>query len=63
MHNLTMAIYIQYIFHEIPSVGYLVMAEEGKADGMTDRQHQTNIPPPSVGDNNLRSSRSMLCEK
>ena len=49
MHNLTMAIYIQYIFHEILSVGYLVVAEEGKADGRTDGQHQTNIPLPSVG--------------
>ena len=30
MHNLTLAIYIQFKFHEIPSTGYLVMAEDGK---------------------------------
>ena len=30
MHNLTMFIYIQYKIHEIPSIGYLVMAEDGK---------------------------------
>ena len=33
MHNLIMAIYIQYKFHEIPSIPYLVMAEDGKSDG------------------------------
>ena len=32
-HNLIMAIYIQYKFHEIPSIRYLVMAEDGKSDG------------------------------
>ena len=37
VHNLTMVIYIRYKFHKIPSIGYLVMAEDGKAD----RQHQT----------------------
>ena len=31
MHNLTMVIYIQYKFHEILSIGYLVMAEDGKS--------------------------------
>ena len=25
-HNQTMVIYIQYKFHEIPSIGYLVIA-------------------------------------
>ena len=30
MHNHSMFIYIQYTFHEIPSLGYLVMAEDGK---------------------------------
>ena len=30
VHNLIMVIYIQYKFHEIPSIGYLVMAEDGK---------------------------------
>ena len=35
VHNLTLAIYTQYKFHEIPSVGYLVMAEDGKSDEWT----------------------------
>ena len=30
VHNHTMVIYIQYKFHEIPSIGYKVMAEDGK---------------------------------
>ena len=30
MHNHTMVIYIQFKFHEIPSIGYLVMAEDVK---------------------------------
>ena len=30
VHNLTIVIYIQYKFHNIPSIGYLVMAEDGK---------------------------------
>ena len=30
MHNHTIVIYIQYKFHEIQSIGYLVMAEDGK---------------------------------
>ena len=30
MHNHTMFIYIQYKFHEIPSIGNLVMAEDRK---------------------------------
>ena len=30
MTNLTIAIYIHYKFHEIPSIGYLVMAKDGK---------------------------------
>ena len=30
MHNHTIVIYIQYKFPEIPSIGYLVMAEAGK---------------------------------
>ena len=31
-----MAIYIQHKFHGIPSIGYLVMAEDRKLDGWTD---------------------------
>ena len=42
-HNLIMAIYIQYKFHEIPSIGYLVKAEEGKTDGRTDGRTLPNI--------------------
>ena len=30
MHNHTMVIYIQYKFHEIPSIDYLVTAEDEK---------------------------------
>ena len=30
MHNHTIIIYIQYTFHVITSIGYLVMAEDGK---------------------------------
>ena len=30
VHNLAMVIYIQYKFHEIKSIGYLVLAEDGK---------------------------------
>ena len=30
VHSLIMVIYIQYKFHEIPSIGNLVMAEDGK---------------------------------
>ena len=33
VHNLTMVIYIQYNFREIPSIGYLVMAEDRKTEG------------------------------
>ena len=50
VHNLTMVIYIQYKFHEIPSIGYLVMAEDGRMDSRADIQCQTNILPPSAGD-------------
>ena len=45
VHNHTMVIiYIQYKFHEIPSIGYLAMAEDGKTNGRTDGQYQTYIP-------------------
>ena len=30
MHSHTMVIYIQYQFHEIPSIAYKVMTEDGK---------------------------------
>ena len=55
-----MVIYIQYKLHEIPSIGHLVMAEGGKVDGRTEKpegwrdgQCQTDIPPPSAGDNKI----------
>ena len=36
VHNLIVVTYIQYKFHEIPFIGYLVMAEDGKIiDGGT----------------------------
>ena len=51
-----MVIYIQYKFHEISSIGYLVMAEDGKTGGKMDRrkdrrvdgQHQ-NLYPSALG--------------
>ena len=48
--NHTIVMYIQYNFHETPSSGYLVMAEDGKTDGWKEGQRQTNIPLPLVGD-------------
>ena len=50
-------VYIQFKFHELPSIGYLVMAEGGKTDGGTDGQRQTNIPPPSTGDKKKETLR------
>ena len=32
LHNHIMVIYIQYNFDKIPSIGYLVMAEDRKTD-------------------------------
>ena len=72
MHNLIVAIYIQYMYklHEISSIGYLAMAEggkliwrrmdgktDGKTEGGSDIQCQTNIPPPSAVDNNPNTSK------
>ena len=37
MQNLTMVVYIQYKFHELQSIGYLVIAEGRKAEGETGR--------------------------
>ena len=37
MHNLTIVIYIHYKFHQLPSIGYLVMAEDGITDRWTER--------------------------
>ena len=45
MHNLIMVIYIKYKFLEIPSIGYLVMAEDGKSDGPTEGWTTTNQYP------------------
>ena len=60
VHNQTVIIYSKYKFYEIPSIGYLVMAEDGRTDELkggqtetldrtTDGQRQTYITPPSVG--------------
>ena len=48
VHYQTMVInvYIQYKFDEIPSIGYLVVAE----DERTGRQRQTHISRPLAGD-------------
>ena len=48
VHTLIMAIYIQYKFHEILSVGYLVMAEVRKWDGRKDRQKDGQRQPISL---------------
>ena len=62
-----MAIYIQYKFHEIPSVGYLVMAEVRKWDGRKDRwkdgQRQPNFPPPLAGDNKQKTRIVFFLQK
>ena len=47
VHHHTMVIYIQYKFDEIPSIGYVVMAEDGKTEGWG--EPQTYIPPPRWG--------------
>ena len=60
MHNHTMVIYILYKFHEIPSIGYLIMAKDQKTDWWTetpyertDGQRQIYIPPPWAGNKNM----------
>ena len=50
MHYHTMVKYIQYQFHEMPSFGYLIIAEDGNTDGRADGKRQTYIPPPLAGD-------------
>ena len=48
---------MQYKFHEIPLIGYVVMAEDGNTDGCKDiqkdrwmnGQRQINIPPSLAG--------------
>ena len=51
VHNHSIVIYIQYTFHEIPFIGYLVMADDKNTNGntrwkKTDGQRKINIPPP-----------------
>ena len=48
VHNHTMVIYGQYMFHEIQSIGYLVMTEDGKTDGHPDGQ-TPNLYPSAFG--------------
>ena len=42
VHNHTMVIYVQYKFHEITSIGYLAMPEDGKLDRWKFRQSNSN---------------------
>ena len=49
MQNLTMVIYIQFKIHAIPSIGYLVMAEDGKVDGWTEGRTTPNLYPRLMG--------------
>ena len=44
MHNLTIVIYIQYKFHWIPSIGYLVKAEDGKTDWWRNQKDRRTTP-------------------
>ena len=55
VHNLTIVIYIQYKFHHLPSIGYLIMAEDRRMDRHTEKLEGwtnnlllrlTNIPLP-----------------
>ena len=45
LHHLTMVLYIQYKFDEILSIGYQVMAEDGKSDGWA----TPNLYPSAFG--------------
>ena len=48
-----MVIYIHIKFHQIPLIGYLVMAPDGRDRRMeerTDGHGENYIPPPLVGD-------------
>ena len=52
VHNPKLVIYIQYKFHGIPSIGYLVMAEDGmmeKPEGWTGGQTTPNQYPSAFG--------------
>ena len=52
VHNHTMVfIYIQYKFHNIPYIGYLVMAEDRNRDERKDGWATPNLYPPKAGDN------------
>ena len=42
MHNHIMVAYIQYKFSEIPSIGYLVVTEDGKKKSLKFRQSKGN---------------------
>ena len=48
VHNHTIAIYIQHKFHEIPSIVYIVMAEDGKTDGRLMDRSIDGCPAPSL---------------
>ena len=56
VHNHNMVLYIQYTFHEIPFIGYLVMADHENTSGNTgwkDGRTTPNLyPSPLAGDNN-----------
>ena len=44
VHNLILVIYIQYKFYEIPSIGYLFMAEDQMTDGQKDGRMEECTP-------------------
>ena len=51
VHQRIIVIYIHIKFHQIQSIGYLVMVPDGR-DGRTDGYRENYIPPPSAGDDN-----------
>ena len=63
VHNFIIVIYIQYKFHEFPSIGYLVMAEGGKTNEQRNWK-DGRTTPATTGDNknklNLTLSRPMV---
>ena len=51
VHNIIIVIYIQYKFHELPFIGYLVMTKDGKTHGWMEKLGLINTHPPLAGDN------------
>ena len=52
VHQRIVVIYIHIKFHQIPLIGYLVMAPD-RHDEWTEGHEENYIPPPPAGDNNV----------